>query len=397
MQLFNFKEKIFGFFMILVISCTAKSFKAENELTVPDKNVQHVKVFYQSGKYGGWPANWGIWSWGEEILVGFTHADHQGEGSGHTFEQKSSLAKFARSLDEGNIWSIEDAYKNGITEATVEHNLGNISKPSKKLKTGIDFTHPDLALTFRMITMLDGPSSFYYSYDRGRNWEGAFHLLVDFPGRNPAGIVTRTDYIVDGKKELTAFLTVGFREGEKNWREVACVRTTDGGMTWKHISWIGPQGINSIMPSSVRLDESRILIAIRRTERKNPRMVCYLSEDNGITWKQIDDPIRVDANGHPPALLKLGDGRLCMVYGIREEQTMPDGIGMYVTFSSDDGKSWNKPILIRGKDGANWDIGYPRAVLMPNGKVVAIYYYNNANYGDKYRYIAATIFDPKNY
>jgi hypothetical protein len=243
--------------------------------------------------------------------------------------------------------------------------------------------------------MLDGPSSFYYSYNRGRDWEGAFKLTVDFPGRNPAGIVTRTDYIIEGKHELTAFLTVGFREGDKNWREVACVRTTDGGKTWKHLSWIGPEGINSIMPSSVRLGPSRILTLIRRT--RPPRMVSYLSEDNGLSWQQLNDPVTVDANGNPPALLKLKDGRLCLVYGIRREQTMPDGIGMYATFSTDEGQTWSKPVLLRGKDGANGDMGYARAVQLPDGKVVAIYYYNNANAGDKFRYIAATIFDPDRY
>ncbi|MFO7730069.1 MAG: hypothetical protein R6V86_04815, partial [Spirochaetia bacterium] len=84
----------------------------------PNKH-KHVKVFYQQGKYAGWPANWGIWSWGEEILVGFTLADHK-DGSGHTYDRKTARAKFARSLDGGNSWTIEDAYESGITEATFE-------------------------------------------------------------------------------------------------------------------------------------------------------------------------------------------------------------------------------------------------------------------------------------
>ncbi len=371
-------------------SCTAS-----NHDNKQDTNAKNVKVFYEKGKYGGWPANWGVWSWGNEILVGFTMADHLDKESGHTFNQKTAHAMFARSLNGGISWSIEDAYDHGITESTVENNLGDKSIPARKLVEGIDFTHEDFALTFRMCDMIVGPSSFYYSYDRGKTWNGAFNLSVDFPGRQPAGIVTRTDYIIEGKHEVTAFITVGFVEGDQNWRQVACIRTTDGGITWKFISWIGSEKINSIMPASIRLNTSSILTLIRRT--KPPRMVEYISPDNGNSWQELDDPVRVDGNGNPPALLKLKDGRLCLVYGLRRNETMPDGIGIYVTFSADEGKSWGTPVLLRGKDGACWDVGYPRAVQLPDGKVVAIYYYNNANQGDKYRYIAATIFDPRKY
>src|SRR4051812_46047669 len=33
---------------------------------------EHVTVWREANRYGGWPANHGIWSWGDEILVGFT-------------------------------------------------------------------------------------------------------------------------------------------------------------------------------------------------------------------------------------------------------------------------------------------------------------------------------------
>lgn len=352
---------------------------------------KHVKAFYEEGKYGGWPANWGVWNWGDEILVGFTRADHM-ERKGHTFDVNTAFAKFARSKDGGLTWSVEDGYEHGITEATFEHNLGDRSVPAKKLDQPIDFTHKDFALTLRARHLLDGPSSFYYSYDRGKTWKGAYKLDVDFPGENISGVVTRTDYIVDGPKQLTAFLTVGFRKGETNWRQVACVRTSDGGLSWQHLAWIGPGEINSIMPSSLRLGPSRLLTAIRRT--KPPEMVLFLSEDDGRTWTQLKDPVTVDSNGNPPALLKLQDGRLCIIYGIRQEQTMADGIGMYAAYSGDEGKTWSEPVLLRGHDGAVWDIGYPRAVQRPDGKIVALYYYNNADQGDVYRYIAATIFEP---
>ncbi len=353
-------------------------------------NAKHVKVYYEKGKFGGWPANWGIWSWGEEILVAFTLADHKDKKS-HTYDRETALAKFARSLDGGNSWTIEDAYEAGINQSTFEHNIGDKSQPSQNLTKAIDFTHPDFAFTFRMRKLEDGPSSFYYSYDRGRNWEGAFKLNVDFTDRVPTGIPTRTDYIIEGKHELTAFLTVGFRKDDKFWREIACVRTTDGGVTWKFLSWIGKGANDLVMPASVRLDSERIITVIRRL--KPYGMESFISEDNGYTWKQLKDPVKVDVDtSNPPALLKLDNGQLCLMYGIRKEPTMPDGVGIYITYSSDDGLTWSQPELLRGKDGATWDLGYVRAVQRPDGKVAAVYYYNHANAGDKYRYIAATIF-----
>ena len=389
------KISIIEIFCLFIIVCSVYSCKPTKDRKGLDvsENRKNVKVFYEKDKYAGWPANWGAWNWGNEILVGFTLADHLDKENGHTYDQKSSYAKFARSLDGGKSWSIEDAYENGIVEATFEHNLGDRSKESKKITKEMDFLNPDFALTFRMRTERDGPTSFYYSNNRGRSWDGPFKLEVDFGERKPLGIVSRTDYIIDSSTEMTALLTVGFQQGEMKWREVACMRTIDGGKTWNHLSWIGEERVNSGNPASIRLGPSRIL-AITRTTNP-PRMLSFLSEDDGYSWNQLTDPVKVDFNGNPPALLRLKDGKLCLAYGIRKSETMPNGIGIYISYSSDEGKTWSVPELLRGEDGAIWDIGYPRTVLLPDGKVVAMYYYNNANKGDKFRYIAATIFEPE--
>jgi hypothetical protein len=356
--------------------------------------VKHIKVYYEKDKFAGWPANWGMWNWGNEILVGYSKADHK-DTTGHNYNRSTSISQYSRSLDGGLTWKIEDAFAAGITESTWEHKVPGTSVAPMPLKEKINFKHPDFALTFRMRHEIEGGTSFFYSYNRGKNWKGPYDLQVDFGGRKILGIVSRSDYIIEGKNEMTAFMTVGFREVDKTWREVACVKSTDGGITWKHQSWIGPERINSIMPSSLRLGKNKLLTIIRRT--KPPEMSSFVSEDNGKTWTQREDPVKVDANGHPPALLKLKDGRLCFVYGIRNEKTMADGIGMYVVFSNDDGETWGKPTLLRGKDGGTWDIGYPRALQLPDGKVITTYYYNNTGIGDKFRYIAATIFDPNQF
>ena len=98
-----------------------------------------------------------------------------------------------------------------------------------------------------------GYSRFYYSKDRAKTWQGPYKL----PTYDRKGIAARTDYIVDGKHELTAFITASKENGREG--RVVCIRTRDGGRTWDLESFIGPEPEGfSIMPSSVRLSPTRI-------------------------------------------------------------------------------------------------------------------------------------------
>src|SRR5262249_18506879 len=45
--------------------------------------VGHVVVYSEPGRFAGWPANHGIWSWGEEILVGCSRGYYQDRGRFH--------------------------------------------------------------------------------------------------------------------------------------------------------------------------------------------------------------------------------------------------------------------------------------------------------------------------
>src|SRR5690554_72725 len=81
--------------IVLLTSCNNNSNKKEK---IPETKIQHGIVFYEEGRFGGWPANNGIWSWDNEILVGFVVADHK-EKTGHTYEPLTASNKYARSKD----------------------------------------------------------------------------------------------------------------------------------------------------------------------------------------------------------------------------------------------------------------------------------------------------------
>ncbi|MBM1105843.1 exo-alpha-sialidase [Aurantibacter crassamenti] len=359
------------------------------------KQIQHEIVFAEDGKYAGWPANHGVWSWGDEILIGFVLADYNESTKGlHTYEIPSSRNRYARSLDGGVTWKITDAYKIGqkawghdndiVPEKAVDPVV--LTKPIK------DFTNPEFLLTFLRHNNHDGPSHFYFSNNKGLSWEGAFK----FPNVGLPGIANRTDYVVDGKQSLSVFVTTA--KSNKREGRVALVRTTDGGLTWNLVSYITPEHEGfDIMPSSIRLSESELLTTIRSRMKNGLNLISsYKSNDNGKTWKRLKDPAPdTGRGGSPPALTKLKDGRLALGYINRSEY----GSRVHVRFSDDNGESWSDEITLRSGEGANRDVGYPRIAQRADGKLILVYYWNNTLIeGSKpYRYIAATIFDPNDW
>jgi len=246
---------------------------------------------------------------------------------------------------------------------------------------GIDFTNPGFCLTARMTGIHAGRSRFYYSLDRGRTWQGPFNL----PNFGQPGTAARTDYLVEGRHELMMFLTAAKSDGMQG--RVICVRTRDGGRTWSLVSFVGPEpekGQKAIMPSTVRLSPTHLLTARRQVQFID----TYRSRDNGGTWDfaGVAAPDTGLNNGNPPQLVRMTDGRLVLTYGYR---SAPYGIRTRI--SRDEGESWGREVDLRN-DGGCWDLGYTRTVQRADGKLVTVYYFNDAQDGE--RYIAATIWHP---
>ena len=353
-------------------------------------NARHVKVYYEKGRFGGWPANHGMWNWGNEILVGFSRGYYKdlGPTRHHIDREKPEEHWLARSLDGGETWSLEYPAEKGylVAQGGALHGTESTGLPVPEMKQcpgGVDFTHPDFAMTLRM-TDVDAqtPSKWYYSYDRGHTWEGPFIL----PNDGVNGIAARTDYIVDGEHECTLFLTAGKSDGTEG--RPFCMRTANGGKTWEFLSWIMPEPEGfGIMPSTVRLSKDTLITTIRRRETSNRWIAAYISNNNGRVWEYLNDPVETLGEGNPPCLIRLADGRLCLTYGVR---MAPFRIA--ARLSGDGGLTWSREIVLRD-DGNDRDIGYCRSVQRPDGKVVTTYYINDTETGPE-RYIAATIWEP---
>ena len=384
----SFTRNLLSCFLLISIMTVLLSCNSMEE----KKAIRHLKIFHEPGRFGGWPANHGIWSWGDEILVGFCTAWYMDRGRGHAVDpDKPEHHVLARSLDGGETWELEYPEKQGALLPRGAMLFGTPLPdveypPITELQEPIDFTHPDFAMTFRMEDHRGGGQSrFYYSYDRGKSWEGPFALpLFDTPG-----IAARTDYLVESRNEMLVFLTAGKSDGSEG--RTLCVKTEDGGLSWEFLSWIGPEpDVFRIMPSTVRLSENEILTTVRKRESDRRLIKGWLSKDNGASWEFLTDVAPDVGSGNPPSLIKLRDGRLAVTYAHRAEP-----YGMRGRVSEDNGRTWSDPVIFR-EDGGNWDIGYPRSVQRTDGKIVTIYYYWDPGTGPE-RYIAATIWDPDVY
>lgn len=375
-----------GLIFSIIFSCSKKEDK-----------VKHIIAAIEKDKFHGWPANNGIWQWADEILVGFTQGEYI-EKEGHNItEIEKSL--FSRSLDGGETWQMfkPDGFMDG-------DNIKWVPNVKKKLEEPLNFKHE--GFTMRVFATGyhgndDPEGGFYYSYDKGANWEGPYYLgnINKLPELMDKEITARTDYIITGEEELYLFISANPQNHRNN--RIACIKTEDGGMHFEFVSWVTPlnNDFNTIMSNTVRISENTFILAHRKRyfgdrDDISNSIEVHISEDIGKTWrslgyiKHFEETVGNDSN--PPALVKLQDGRLVCIYGDRYNSRM---VGKY---SEDGGVTWLEEFIIRDnfKDVTNstWDFGYPRLVQRNDGKLVAIYYWASSE--NLQQHIAVSIWSP---
>ncbi len=387
----TFKNHLSVILLILLFACRQT-----------DKNIPvNVKVYLEKGRFGGWPANNGIWIWNNEILVGFSQGYYKDLGTErHNIDrEKPEKHILARSLDGGETWTIEDPSKDGVmiargkslhgTEPNAEH-----MKPIVSLTEPMNFANPDFVLKFWFLSNDSGPSIFYFSKNRGHDWNGPFSFSVD----GMENIMARNDYIFEDSKSCLAFFTASKSDNKEG--RVFAARTVDGGLSWHFVSWVGDEPKNGyrIMPSTARISRDELLMTSRvmnetsekelsSNGKKNRSYIdSWISKNNGKSWEFHGNPVDDLGEGNPPSLIRLKDGRLCLTYGYRAEP-----YSICAKLSNDNGKTWSRQIVLRN-DGAGRDIGYVRSVQRPDGKVVTIYYFQDKEQPE--RYIGCTIWNP---
>src|SRR5688572_29940468 len=97
-------KMIFKSLACLCILSAAVPLSAQRAMSTKD-----IVVHKESGRFAGWPANNGMWAWGNEILVGFSLGYFKNVERGHAIDSaKPSVLRFARSVDGGETWKVEE-------------------------------------------------------------------------------------------------------------------------------------------------------------------------------------------------------------------------------------------------------------------------------------------------
>ncbi|MBF0265364.1 MAG: exo-alpha-sialidase [Gammaproteobacteria bacterium] len=161
-----------------------------------------------------------------------------------------------------------------------------------------------------------------------------------------------------------------------------CYVSHDIGQNWIYRSTIAADHKQTIYfqePSLIECNNGNIM-AFMRTANAGDHLYTCTSSDNGKSWSK---PIcRDEIIGHPTHPLKLQDGSIFLSYGYRHEP-----YGIRARIMDGNGENFISDEIILRDDGLNWDVGYPWAVQLNNGHVLVVYYFCTE---DSIRHIAST-------
>ena len=379
-------------------------------------DAEHITIYRDPEYYAGFPFNHNFWTFPDgDLLINFARA-RCSYGQSHDLthgvvDGMHGEYVTLRSTDGGETWPIDSLQVLG-THQSLERQVVSGLAPEAPAEP-LDWTSPDFCVT----AGFGGPpilaqhlGYLQYSRDRGRSWEGPYRL----PSMGFSQVYVKPDYLVRPDGLVLLFVTVGRGPAPARYDVaslfVAIYATTDGGLSWEYLSSIhrtnpDAEYVGHIYASPVMLPNGRIVTTVRCFFPGGGSKVrgwgapegggayewteVFESDDGGRTWQFLSRP---NDWGAPAPLVLLDDGRLLMVYGYRVK-----AYGIRARISEDGGPSWGPELILRD-DGGSGDLGYPRIVKLPGGKVMVGYYFNRADDPKQLvggiRHIAATVFTP---
>lgn len=334
---------------------------------------RRVVVAARPGRFLGWPANNGLWSWrqGQELLVGFSDGPWQPKPRGHKVGEPREL-RLARSLDGGSSWTLE----------TPAPELARVGRPRVARPGELAFAAPDLAVK---VLAAGGEArfarlgAFHVSMDRGRRWVGpyAFAGLEDDPRLVGLRFTSRTSVLPLGGDAVLVLLSAqdpSQRQRSGRRDKSFAVRSDDGGRRFRFLGWLVPWNdpARAVMPAAVDLGDGRFVAALRRRDPFGAETANWIdlvaSQDGGRTWSLRSRVGEAGCcNGNPPALTRLRDGRLACAWADRSRRRI------LLRLSADEGRSWGAERVVRANPHDS-DMGYPQIAQNHRGELVIVYY-----------------------
>ena len=167
------------------------------------------------------------------------------------------------------------------------------------------------------------------SRDAGKTWGDKYTLVENDGGCN----VMEVNFLRLKNNDIALFYCQKNSE-EKDCR-VMMRRSADDGKTFTTPQQLSPAGKYTGLTNgrALRLTSGRILLEAW----ENGDSYCYLSDDDGATWREGGRIKPTDGQCWEPACIQLNDGRVLML--------MRTGLGgQYKSYSSDGGDTWTVPV-----------------------------------------------------
>lgn len=355
------------------------------EKPVAARDAVHRIVYRNESAFSSHPYLGGLWRVANgDLLVGFMKADCVYEGGGDVNHDRITMSRRQMcticSPDNGRSW--DPASVQPIFETPEPQ---KVDEPLQDEGPIGDMDGADTIVAMGSSPALLVPEArpwMRISTDGGRSWRRPFKLpMFHLASLSGHGAFARR---ADGL--WLAALTAASRDG---WRRRPVLYGSWDGANWTFLSFITPPVWDDEMdapyagtqrfwahrymyPRPITLRDGRILVSVRC--QRDPTGAFWTeifeSADGGRTFGFL---ARVNDWGAPGHLVEMHDGRIACVYGYR---LAPYGIRSRV--SADGGRTWGRETILRD-DGGSWDLGYPVALELEPGRLLAVYYMNCAD------------------
>ncbi len=375
-------------------------------------HVDHATVYRRENEFCSWPFTSGFWENGDGTLIANFATRNVTYDSGDAIRhdvlgQNSSNPRTitVRSHDRGVTWDGENPQVNMMAgPGGAGAGLARDEMPTA-FAEAVDYHDPNVLLssgTMGGFATGGTNATAQLSRDGGKSWGPTIRVPLD---HLPATTGVHSTLVRPDGRMLMFLFSI---EKDSSNRRPLVYGSTNGGREFHFMSYIVPKrdpwgqadgdyddpsvafvGHRWFYPRGYMLPNGRIICVVRC--QRDPTGVMwsevYHSDDGGETWGFLS---RINDFGAPCSLVIMPDGRVVAIYGYR---LMPSGIRASV--SEDGGKSWGPEIIVRD-DGGSWDLGYPNAWAVDGSTVGTLYYFNSkhdpvqANGG--VRHIARSLF-----
>ncbi len=352
------KKAICLFFVLIAFSVNPARSQFKNSTA----EILETKVLCKEpGKYIGWPTITRTGS--EELLVVFS-----GNRDAHICPY--GITQMIRSSDNGKSWSAPVTINNTPLD---DRDAGILETDKGTLLvswfTSLAFDtpeqykeHPEWKRHSEKIsreTKQQWPGNWTRrSIDGGKTWEKPVRQIVSAP-HGPIQL----------HNHQLLYLGTGILNNEK---VIGTEISRNDGKTWKLISTIKiPQelSINDFWePTVVEVSDNHLIALVRYNSGNESSGYLFQSESNngGKSWSRLH---KTPIWGFPAHLLKLSNGWILAVYGVRKPP-----FGERACISKDGGKTWDIENEITLSQGTNGDLGYPSSVQLKDGSIFTVYY-----------------------